>query len=520
LTFGIKSKLFALVVVSSAVLLGIIIFGAVSMVKINNKYDKLHEKDIKAMHSVLELQSHLYKVGYTVRAYFITPDDKNLSSYREAVSQLNEQIAFHKNNDLITDKEGWVNFENGIDRYVKIADGIAASIQSGVPLEKLRPEIAEAGNVMAGLEENIDKAVTRYYSNIDAITAELNREANRTVVVSLVVGILAVLLIMVLGFWFANSISNPVISLAKVAEVVSSGDLTVNIAVNSSDEVGKLAGAFSKLVGNMRELVGQISQKSSQVAEAARQLTLNAQQTAAGASEAAAATGEIATTIEQVSSNIQEISGTSQAVTDRADEGNREIVKVTEQMKNIASSAEIVSKAINELNKKSQEINMIVGLITSVADQTNLLALNAAIEAARAGEQGRGFAVVAEEVRKLAEQAADATKEISVLVNAIQDESQKAVESTAESVRIVEAGTKIVQVAGEAFKEIIDAVQGLSSRIQDVAAAAEQVTAGVQNVAASAEEQTAVMEEVSASAESLSMLSGELDTLVGKFRIN
>jgi len=155
----------------------------------------------------------------------------------------------------------------------------------------------------------------------------------------------------------------------------------------------------------------------------------------------------------------------------------------------------------------------------SIADQTNLLALNAAIEAARAGEQGRGFAVVAEEVRKLAEQSASAAKEIYNLINAIQAESQKAVHSTADAIKEVEAGTSVVQEVGDKFKEIISAVQDLTSQIQEVASATEQMSAGVQNVAASTEEQTAAMEEVSASAQSLSSLAEELNMLVAKFKV-
>lgn len=317
----------------------------------------------------------------------------------------------------------------------------------------------------------------------------------------------------------ARSISRPISRLAAAAAKVAEGDLTTNISIHSNDEIGKLAGAFSKMVGHMREVVTEIMDKASIVASSSQQLNTSAQETAASANETSATMTEISTTVEQVGANIQEVSALSETATEHASEGSKGINRVIEQMQSIAKASEAVSVSIDGLNKKSQEINQIVELITSIADQTNLLALNAAIEAARAGEQGRGFAVVAEEVRKLAEQSASAAKEIYALINTIQFESQKAVESMAEGGKEVEAGTRVVGEVGENFKEIIGSVQELTSQIQEVASATEHMSAGVQNVAATTEEQTASMEEVSASAESLSQLSEELNALVGRFKV-
>jgi methyl-accepting chemotaxis protein len=332
-------------------------------------------------------------------------------------------------------------------------------------------------------------------------------------------GAAAVILGIIIALLITRSITGPVSSLVNVANVAASGDLTSEIEVKSKDEIGKLAAAFKTMVGEMRELVRQIMEKSSAVSASSQQLNSSAQQTSAGASENAATMTEIASTVEQVTANVQSISQSSEITTGHANEGSNGLVTINSQMQAIASTASEASAAIDGLNTKTQEINQIVDLITSIADQTNLLALNAAIEAARAGEQGRGFAVVAEEVRKLAEQSANATKEISGLVSAIQIESQKAVSNMAEGGREVEAGTRVVQEVGQNFRNIISAVQDLSSQIQEVASATEQMSSGVQNVAASTEEETAAMEEVSASADSLSRLAEEMNLLVGRFKV-
>ncbi|SFG23315.1 methyl-accepting chemotaxis protein [Desulfotomaculum arcticum] len=328
-----------------------------------------------------------------------------------------------------------------------------------------------------------------------------------------------ILIGIVIAFIFARSISHPVSQLARAADLASSGDLTVDIPVKSRDEVGILAESFRKMVVQVRDLVGQIMEKAHTVAGSAGQLTASAQQTAAGANESSAAMSQISSTVERVSANINQIKAASDSASGFAAKGAEGISRFTGQMQIIAGSAGEAAAVIDGFSVKSREIGQIVELITDIAEQTNLLALNAAIEAARAGEQGRGFAVVAEEVRKLAEQSADAAKEIYGLVNAIQLESQKAVDIMAQGGKNVAEGDKVVQEVGQNFKDIIGAVQGLNGQISEVATAAGQMASGIQVAVASTEEQTASMEEVSASAESLNNLAADLTALVKKFKV-
>ena len=322
----------------------------------------------------------------------------------------------------------------------------------------------------------------------------------------------------IMAWLVARSISRPISDLALVAAHVADGDLTADITVSSKDEVGALAHAFGRMVDQMRSIVGDIMDKANMVASSSQQLNASSQETAANANETAATMSEISSTVEQVSASIQEVAALSLRANNYASEGNQGMDSIIGQMRAIADSSAIVSVSIDDLNKKSNEIDQIVALITDIADQTNLLALNAAIEAARAGEQGRGFAVVAEEVRKLAEQSANAAKEIHTLITAIQSESQKAVASMADGEKEVETGTEVIGEVKAHFEAIIESVQDVTSRVGEVATATEQMSKGVQNIAASTEEQTAAMEEVSASAESLASLSEELNGLVGRFK--
>jgi methyl-accepting chemotaxis protein len=311
-----------------------------------------------------------------------------------------------------------------------------------------------------------------------------------------------------------NKLKQELTSLAE-----NGGDLTQKINTQSKDEMGDLAQAFNKFIANLRSIMIDVNNGGNDVEETASQLTNNSRQVASGANENAAAMAEIATTVEQVSANIQEIATAAQLTENRAADGAKQLNSFNEQFRKNNDIVGEVANTINNLNEKSKQISQIVNFITQIAEQTNLLALNAAIEAARAGEHGRGFAVVADEVRKLAEESAQATKEIGDIIKGIQGEADKAATEVDIAGSLVgEINNSIVHL-GEAFNEIEGKVKGLASQIEDIAAASEQMSAGVQNVAATTEQQTASMQEVSAYAESLANTSNDLKSLIGKFKI-
>jgi len=511
----------------SLILALMIIMAVAGLFQMKNIDDKL-ERIVTVNNAQVDLANEMLDAVHVVNRNILTiamlqdgaqklDEKKRMDEARAQYNQAEEKLG-----KLISTDEGKAIFEKV--KQVK---------EKTRPLNDKVVELAMAGKrdeAMKQMTEVADPEMDNWRSGLRELnkythsrTAMRHQEAVQSYVkarmFTILISSIAVIFGALIAFFLARSIVNPVANLARAASVASSGDLTVNITANTRDEIGKLADAFKAMINQMGELIGHIKEKSNQVAGAAQQLSSNSQQTAASANETAMTMGEIASTVEQVTTNTQEISKASENASKHANEGNKGIARVNEQVRHIASSTQGVSIVIDDLNKKSQEINQIVELITSIADQTNLLALNAAIEAARAGDQGRGFAVVAEEVRKLAEQSASAAKEIYSLINAIQVESQKAVESMADGSKEVEAGTAVVQEVGESFGRIIGAVQSLASQVQDVAAATEQMSAGVQNVAAAKEEETAAMEEVSSSAEALTKLSEDLNALVGRFKV-
>ena len=506
-------------------LLCIITFvGIRNMSNIQSKLDRIYNVNNVRIAIANDMLSSISTISLDLRNLLLATDQaaKNASynrivdqreKYAQSLKQLKELDQTAEGKNLIKKvEEALANAVSSNDKVIEL--GMANNFSEALPVM-----LNESGPAMDEVDQALKEIITYQQGRNKFRYEEATSLYSRARVIMFAVSGVALILSVLISLLLTRSICKPVAELVKAANTASSGDLTAEIKVDTTDEVGQLARAFKDMITQMRELAGQIIEKAGTVSSAAQQLSANSEQTSASANETSATMTEIASTVEQVASNIQVVAMASQTANEHAYAGNNGIVKVTEQMRAITASVREASKVIGGLNQKSQEINQIVELITGIADQTNLLALNAAIEAVRAGEQGRGFAVVAEEVRKLAEQSATAAKEIKDLIGAIQFESQRAVESMADGGREVEAGTLVVQEVGQSFKQIISAVGNLTSQIQDVASATEEMSAGVQNVAATTEEQTAAMEEVSSSADSLTNIAFELNNLVGRFKI-
>lgn len=264
------------------------------------------------------------------------------------------------------------------------------------------------------------------------------------------------------------------------------GDLTAETTV-TEDFTGAIADAFNFAIVQLRELVSRIVDTAEKVSSSsnitrstALQLSEAAEHQAQEIAGASAAVNEMAITIDQVSANAAESAAVAERSVSIAANGADVVRNTIKGMDRIREQIQDTSKRIKRLGESSQEVGDIVSLIGDIADQTNILSLNAAIQASMAGDAGRGFAVVADEVQRLAERSANATKQITALVNAIQSDTNEAVASMETTTSEVVAGASLTQDAGVALGEIETVSANLAELIQDISTAArhQSTTAG------------------------------------------
>ncbi|WP_134682694.1 HAMP domain-containing methyl-accepting chemotaxis protein [Brevibacillus migulae] len=267
---------------------------------------------------------------------------------------------------------------------------------------------------------------------------------------------------------------------------------------------------------DVKKVSSQISLSADTVASSSEEITASVDEISRGSQYQANTVSNVTMMIEQmnqaitsISHNIEQTSEFVGQATSVAQQGGR-------LMGNASAGMNEITAKVDELLGHSRKIDEIIGAIQDISEQTKLLALNASIEAARAGEHGRGFAVVADAVGKLANQSYAASKEITTLVQTIQDSTR----STAETVK---EGNVLVGQAEEAFHEIIRYVQESATKVVEIAASCEEQSAqtsevlqSAQNIAAVTEESLASTEETAAATQELARMAEQMNQMVAK----
>ena len=320
---------------------------------------------------------------------------------------------------------------------------------------------------------------------------------------------------------------------SHIGEVARHLALDSRASLTGKDELAEIAHSFNQFVTRIHGAIVQVASNSRQVAATASEVAAKAQLTQHNCTAQRDRTVQVATAIHEMGATVSEIAGNASLAADvakqaneQADAGAQVVAQARHGIVGLSGEIEQVAVVIESLASQTDSIGSILDTIRSISEQTNLLALNAAIEAARAGEQGRGFAVVADEVRNLASRSAASTAEIQGMINSLQEQSARAVSAMAQgrnqSLRVVtqadEANGALDQITGH-ITQISDMNIQVATATEEQSSVVGELNRNVEDINQLTMETADIAHHLTESSRNLQHLSGELDKLVGNFRL-
>jgi methyl-accepting chemotaxis protein len=440
---------------------------------------------LEAIQTMLQQNAHL--IGETADVYLV--NEEGLLYTDTLNGAYKKDAAFKQTIDTQAIRALSPNIKNRVRQFVdsSVYDNYdKVSVVGGY-------SIVDIGSSTLGMVVEINESV--------ALAA--SRRLLRTTVILVSIAVLAS--VVILMFFIEKAIRKPIDRVVFASKEISEGNLDVEVHMDTHDEIGLLARAFTQMTANINDVLSTINAASDQVASGSRQVSDTSMALSQGATEQASSIEELTASMQQIASqtrlnaeNATEANQLALGTKSKADLGNVHMLQMLDSM--------------HAINDSSTSISKIIKVIDEIAFQTNILALNAAVEAARAGEHGKGFAVVAEEVRNLAARSASAAKETTQMIEG--------------SMHKVSLGTAIANETAHALSEIIESIQRVSHLVGNIATASneqavsvEQINQGISQIADVVQTTSATSEETAAASEELSSQAELLKNQVARFRL-
>ncbi len=504
--------------------------------------DEVMAQDVTLVRDAEKLQSMALTHRRYEKDFFLNlGNEKKQQSYLANFTKVSNKTR-DKLNDVVRRVEGDPHLpievkealKKSQSSYAHYVDGFNALSRQVLREKELTPQ--QANNLMKPIKEDIytfENGLKILVAETDKLIAgvtlemiESGKRARMTIFVFLGIGVLTSL---VLGLLITHSTIKPIAEAAFFAETMAKGDFTQSLTVRGKDEIGRFVHSLNEMAGQLRQTIMDVVLGIETLTEASTELGTISGKMSSSSSETMAKANSVAAASEEMSVNVDSVAAASEQTST-----NVNIVAIAAQemastIKGIAANTErarvITNRAVNQaksasekidiLGTAAQEIGKVTETITEISEQTNLLALNATIEAARAGEAGKGFAVVANEIKDLARQTADATKEIKDKIINIQSSTTGTVEEIKQIAQVIVDVNGMVDTISTAVEEQSVSTEEISQNISQASIGIQEVNENVSQASTVTKGVAMEVAEVSQSATEMQNSSLHVNTSAG-----
>ncbi|MCE7555440.1 methyl-accepting chemotaxis protein [Aliivibrio fischeri] len=528
-------------VVFSAIGLVMIAFAFFLLQELNKVESEVINFTDSTVPSVLSVEDVYFEMNAYRRNQYaaLTYQEKDLPNLLALLSKQEAQIqsdldAYEATVASADERRVFERVANSWQKYLtqlKEFNGLVANKKAKLAQQELVDSFSQFEEVGTAMDGLLQANLVFVSNNRKSIMSSVN---NVTLATKVSFSALIAFMIFI-TFFLARQICRPLNLVVEQSKAIAAGDLTFELRRSEigNDELGALADTNIEMQHQLRILIEDTISAVTQLSAAVEEMSAISEQSSRGMQQqqsditmVAAAMEEMKATVAEVANNTETASTSALEASEEAKQGNQDVQSNIEQIQIVSRDIEQAGELVEELERESNNISVVVEVIRGIADQTNLLALNAAIEAARAGEQGRGFAVVADEVRSLAGRTQSSTSEIVEIIEKLQASAAHAKSATDQScskIRVcveqsVQTGNSI-QMIEETMMKVTDTSIQIASACSQQDSVTEELGRNIQSMSLSASEVALGAEQTAQSSVELAQLASTLQQSLSRFKV-